>query len=207
MTFDLERHLGAARRQAVSGERDGVAVRSTVLSRDYDTTVEDLWDAVTNPARLARWFGAVTGDFALNGRYAVPGNASGTITACAPPHHLALTWEFGGGVSWVEVRLQPAGAGARLTVEHIAPLGDHMAKFGPGAAGVGWEFSAMELDRYLADPEGERLDENSFVKTPAGRAFIAGCSTGWAQAAIADGDAPADALAAAEATRAFYTGE
>lgn len=207
MTFDPERHLGAADRRAVTGERDGVPVRSTILSRDYDTTVEDLWDAVTNPARLARWFAVVTGDLRLNGRYAVTGNASGTITACTPPGHLALTWEFGGGLSWVEVRLQAVDGGARLTVEHIAPLDDHMAKYGPGAAGVGWEFSAMELDRYIADAGAERLDENSFVQTEAGRAFIAGSSAGWAQAAIADGADPEQARAAAEATRAFYTGE
>ena len=28
----------------------------------YDTDIEDLWDAITDPARLARWHGQVEGD-------------------------------------------------------------------------------------------------------------------------------------------------
>ena len=35
------------------------------------------------------------------------GNAGGEIKACDPPRHLALTWEFGGQTSWVDVQLTP----------------------------------------------------------------------------------------------------
>ena len=51
----------------------------------------------------------VSGDLRLGGRFQLQGNAGGGITRCAPPRHLAVTWEFGGQVSWVDVRLFEEG--------------------------------------------------------------------------------------------------
>jgi uncharacterized protein YndB with AHSA1/START domain len=56
-----------------------------VAIRSYDTTVADLWDAITTPERPARWFLPVEGDLKLGGRYQLKGNAGGTITHCQPP--------------------------------------------------------------------------------------------------------------------------
>ena len=43
--------------------------RGAVRMEDlYDTGIEDLWSAVTDPDRLARWVGQVTGDFRPGGR-------------------------------------------------------------------------------------------------------------------------------------------
>ena len=115
MKFDVETHLGAMERSVSALEREGQSARAVTLSRSFATTVDDLWDAVTNGERIARWFSPVSGDLQLGGRYQLEGNASGTITACEPPSHFALTWEFY-GVSWVEVRVADAGDGsARLT--------------------------------------------------------------------------------------------
>ena len=36
-----------------------------VAIRSYDTTVDDLWEAITTPERLARWFLPVEGDLKL----------------------------------------------------------------------------------------------------------------------------------------------
>ena len=66
------------------------------LTRLYDTSVDDLWDALTSKERIPRWFLPVEGDLKLGGRYQLKGNAGGTITACTPPNHFAATWEFGG---------------------------------------------------------------------------------------------------------------
>jgi hypothetical protein len=66
---------------------------------------------------------------------------AGEITRCEPARLLAVTWEFGGSVSWVTVRLadDPTG-GARLELEHIAQVGDELwDRFGAGAVGVGWD--------------------------------------------------------------------
>ena len=39
------------------------------LTQTFPTTPDDLWDACTNPDRLARWFEPLTGDLRRGGRY------------------------------------------------------------------------------------------------------------------------------------------
>ena len=56
MGFDFESHLGAVERSVSSLERDGLPAGAVTLSRSYATTVEDLWDALTNGERIPRWF-------------------------------------------------------------------------------------------------------------------------------------------------------
>ncbi len=208
MNFDVESHLGAVERSVSSLERDGRPARAVALGRSYDTTLEDLWDAVTNRARIPRWFLPISGELELGGRYQLEGNAGGVITACERPSHLALTWEFGGDVSWVEVHLSDDGAGrARLTLTHTAHLSEHWGEYGPGAAGVGWELGLLGLTIHLARPSEPKLDEAAFSASPEGRRFITGSSEAWGQASIVFGTDAEAALAAARRTTAFYTGE
>lgn len=93
MTFDISNYLGTVERSVASLERNGKPARAVILSRCYDTGVEDLWDAVTNPERLPRWFLPVEGNLQQGGRYQLKGNAGGTITLCQAPDTLDLTWE------------------------------------------------------------------------------------------------------------------
>jgi uncharacterized protein YndB with AHSA1/START domain len=208
MKFDFESYLGKVERKVVSLERDGQPARAVVLARNYDTHVEDLWDALTNPERLPRWFAPVTGEFKLGGRYQIQGNADGTVTDCEPPSYLALTWEFGGGVSWVDVRLAEAGPGvSRLTLTHTAPVSPHWEQFGAGAAGVGWELGLLGLALYLANPDAEKVDEAEFGASAEGKAFSRGSAGRWAEAEIAAGEKPETARMRAKNTGDFYTGE
>ncbi len=208
MSFDVEFHLGAVERSVSSLERAGRPARAVTLARGYDTTLEDLWDAVTNRARIPRWFLPTTGELELGGRYQLEGNAGGLITACERPAHLALTWEFGEDVSWVEVHLADDGAGrARLTLTHTAHVSDHWEEYGPGAVGVGWELGLVGLAIHLARPSEPKLDEAVFSASPGGKAFITGSSEGWGQASVLFGTDTEAALAAARRTTAFYTGE
>ena len=168
----------------------------------------DLWDAVTGADRIPRWFAPVSGDLEPGGRYQVEGNAGGSITECVPLSHFALTWEFAGDVSWVEVRLaEDEAGGARLTLSHTALLSEHWDIYGPGAVGVGWEMGFLGLALHIADPSAPKPDEMECATSCEGRAFIHGSSEGWAQAAIAAGTEPEVARAAAGRTAAFYTGE
>ena len=209
MDFDVESHLGAVKRFVSSLERDGQPARAVTLSRAYaPTTVEDLWDAVTNGERISRWFLPVGGDLEPGGRYQLEGNAGGVIVACERLSHFALTWEFGGDLSWVEVSLAVAEAGrARLTLTHTARLSEHWGEYGPGATGVGWELALLVLALHITQPTEPKPGEAAFTTSPEGKAFIAGSSEGWAQAAVAAGTEPDAARAAARRTTAFYTGE
>ena len=208
MDFDVEGNLGAMERSVSSLERDGQPARALTLSRGYDTTVDDLWDAVTSRERIPRWFMPVSGDLELGGRYQLEGNAGGAVTACEQRSRFALTWEFGGDVSWVDVRVSGDGAGrARLTLTHTARLSPHWDEYGPGATGVGWEMGLLGLAVHLADPTAPKPDEEAFAASRDGRAFIAGSSDGWGEAAVAAGEDPDAARAAAGRTKAAYTGE
>ncbi len=208
MNFNPKTHIDATSRTVSPHERDGRPAAHVTLSRTFDTTLDDLWGAVTNPDRIPRWATSVTGDLQLNGRYQIEANASGTITKCEPQSHIALTWEFAGDVSWVEFQFadDPLGC-ARLTLTHTSHLSPHWDTYGPGATGVGWELALAGLALYLADPNLEKPDEMEFVTSNQGKAFITGSSNAWAEAAIAAGADPETAQTAANSTTAFYTGE
>ena len=205
MELDVEGHLGAVERSVSSVERDGQSARAVTLACSYPTTVEDLWDAVTNGERISRWFLPVSRDLVLGGRYQLQGNAGGTVTACQPPSHLAVTWEFAGDVSWVAVRLSDDDGRARLALTHTALLSEHWGEYGPGAVGVGWELGLLGLASHVAQPSAAKLDEATYVASPDGHAFVAGSSDGWRRAAIANGTDPLAARAAANRTTTFYT--
>ena len=125
MNFDVDSHLGAVERSVSWLKRDGQPASGVTLARSFATTVEDLWDAVTNGERIPRWFAPVSGDLRLGGRYQIEGNAGGEITACEQNSHFALDWEFGGWMSWVEVSVsdEGSGQGAAQPHAHRAPLG------------------------------------------------------------------------------------
>src|SRR6202022_4953001 len=105
MSSDIAGIVGAVTRKVVGREHHGRPAHAVLASRSYDTTIEDVWDAMTNAERIPRWFLPVTGDFRPGGRYQFEGNAGGEITRCEPPRLLAVTWGMGGSVSWLTVSL------------------------------------------------------------------------------------------------------
>jgi uncharacterized protein YndB with AHSA1/START domain len=208
MQIDVPAFLGAVTRSVEERERDGKPVRVVIASRRYDTGIDDLWEALTSPERLPRWFMPVSGELKLGGRYQIQGNAGGTVAECAPPRRLALTWEFGAQVSWVTVDLVAEGDGAtRLTLEHMAPIDPHWETYGSGAVGVGWDLSLMGLARHVASGQPRNQPEvEAWLASDEGKTYIRGCAAGWAEAEAAGGEDPAKAQARAQATAKFYTG-
>jgi uncharacterized protein YndB with AHSA1/START domain len=206
--LDIERHLGTTSRRVGHDERDGERVHVVTISRAYDTDVEDLWDAVTNPERIARWFLPVSGDLRLGGHYQLEGNAGGTITRCEPPERLGLTWVFGENESWVELEVRAVDGGAELELQHVAPVDpDFWAQFGPGAVGCGWDQALLGLGEHLSGaPAVEFEDAQAWALSDQGVEFVHRTSEAWGEASIASGTEPAQARAAAERTTAFYTG-
>lgn len=204
--------LGAEFRRFENREHLGKPARVVVAVRTYDTDCPDLWDALTSRERIPRWFLPVEGDLKLGGHYQLKGNAGGTITRCDPPHALDLTWEFGGGMSWVTVRLDPEGKQrTRLTLEHIVHASDadeHWKRFGPGAVGVGWDLALIGLGKHL-ESGGVAVDHeaaHAWMMSDAGKGFMRGSAKAWADAHIAGGETPETARRMAEQTAAFYTG-
>ncbi len=210
-TFDVAGQLDAIERSVEigtgeSGNGPWVVQR---ISRVYPTSVEDLWDAVTNQERLPRWFAPVEGDLRLGGHYQIQGNAGGTIERCEPPHLFEATWEFGGGTSWVLVTIAAEGAGqARLALEHRGEVPDEFwTKYGPGATGVGWDASFAGLSAYLELGRQIPLEEGEmWFLSDDGKAFSAGSSTRWADVSIAAGTPEEAARAGEIATAKFYQG-
>jgi uncharacterized protein YndB with AHSA1/START domain len=192
------------KRQVVELERDGRAARAVVIERTYDTTAADLWEAITDGERIPRWFLPVEGDLRLGGHYQLKGNASGTVTACEPPSALGLTWEFGGAVSWVDVRVEKDGGGARLRLEHVALVddGEHWEQYGPGAVGIGWDLGLWGLAEHLRTGDDVAAEGGP----RPGPEDMAASSEGWCAADIAAGTPEADARARADRTLAAYTG-
>ncbi len=209
MTFDLAAHMDAMTRVVKQLERDGKPAQAVIASRVYDTDAADLWDCLTRAERLKRWFAPVSGELRLGGKYQVEGNAGGTITECVPGKRIAMTWEFMGGMSWVTVTLAPAGTGTRLELEHVAFVDPHWEKYGSGAVGVGWDLSFMGLARHLAAPEADVPAEaaEGWFATDEARGFIRTTGEAWGRAEIEAGGDPDAALARAERTRRFFSGE
>lgn len=208
MRNDSGREFGATDRSVTTQERDGHPARAVRLSRLYDTTVEDLWDAITDPGRLVRWFLPVSGDLRVGGRYQLEGNAGGEITRCDRPSRLALTWEMEDQVSWVDVRLEPEGQATRLILEHTAPTPDpRWEEFGPGAVGVGWDLCLPGLGRHLTGSGPGPQADPAWVASDEGREFVTASSAAWCRASIAAGTSRTAAEAAGRRVTAFYTGD
>src|SRR5690349_12257290 len=114
LNFDITRLIGLVARETTRREHEGRPARVLVATRTYDTSQEDLWDALTNGERIPRWFLPISGDLRLGGHYQLEGNAGGEIKGCEPPRHLALTWGMHGDTSWVNVHLSENPDGGTL---------------------------------------------------------------------------------------------
>ncbi|RBQ13890.1 polyketide cyclase [Spongiactinospora rosea] len=206
--IDVTHQINAVRRSLGTRVLEAGEARVQSISQTYDTTVEDLWDACTNAERIPRWFMPVSGELRLHGRYQLEGNAGGVIERCDPPKGFAATWEFGGQVSWIEVRMSPAPeGGARLELDHIAHVSDDLwAQYGPGATGVGWDLGLLGLAMHISSGASVPPEMSTeWTKTAEYRRFAELSSERWREASVAAGTDPEAASAAAERTTGFYT--
>lgn len=207
--MDVEQQINEVERRISDRVLEAGTARVTTVSQTYRATVEEVWDACTNPERIPRWFLPISGDLRLNGRYQLEGNAGGTITQCDPPRSFAATWEYGGEVSWIEVRVVPESpARTRLVLEHVAHVSDELWEtFGPGAVGIGWDSALLGLAGHLGRMDGpEPGQAEEWLASAEGRRFLALSSERWREANVAAGTDEAVARAAADRVLAAYTG-
>jgi uncharacterized protein YndB with AHSA1/START domain len=131
-----------------SNARGGTRILGSLRSADgkgvvrmedrYDTDIDDLWSALTEPARLARWLGEVEGDLRLGGEFRFHFYASGSegtarVDACEPPRRLLLTMALGQPEQDVIEATLTADGGQTILVweERGMPL-DLLAAYGAG---------------------------------------------------------------------------
>jgi uncharacterized protein YndB with AHSA1/START domain len=154
-----------------SNARPGTRILGSLRSADgkgivrvedrYDTDIDDLWSALTDPGRLARWYGQVEGDLRPGGRFrlyveSADLEASGRIQACEPPRRLVVTsretdesYLRGKGVppfdQALEATLTADGGQTILVIELRGMPLDKIAFYG-----AGWQIHAENLAAYLA---------------------------------------------------------
>ena len=142
----------------------------------FDTEIGDLWAALTDPRRLARWYGEVDGDLRVGGEYrarlfASGWEGTGRVEACEPPHRLLVSTAETGEArnATIEVTLaadgdqtllvleergmpldQIAGYGAGIQV-HVEDLGAHLAGQGRVDAGTRWKELLPAYEELAAD--------------------------------------------------------
>jgi uncharacterized protein YndB with AHSA1/START domain len=134
------------------------------LEDRYDTGIDDLWSALTDPGRLARWYGEVEGDLRPGGEFRVYIEAAdiestGRVEACEPPRRLLVTtretdesYRKGQGVppfdQSLDATLTADGDQTILVIEVQGMPVDKIAFYG-----AGWQIHAENLAAYLAGLE------------------------------------------------------
>jgi uncharacterized protein YndB with AHSA1/START domain len=131
-----------------SNDREGTRILGSLRSADgagvvriqdrFDTDIDDLWSAITDPLRLARWIGEVEGDLRLGGEFrfrfvATGSEGTGRVDACQPPRRLLLTMALGKPEEDVlEVTLAADGGQIILVWEERGMPLDMLAAYGAG---------------------------------------------------------------------------
>ena len=207
--IDVTHQINAVRRVVGSRVLEAGEARVVTIGQSYPTDADDLWDACTNIERIPRWFLPISGELRVGGHYRLEGNANGTILSCDPPRGYTATWEYGGNVSWIDVRIGSEGPErARFELDHIAHVGDHWEQFGPGAVGIGWDLALVGLAIHLTT--GNAVDPafaQQWTSTDDGRKFMQLAGLQWYRADVAGGADADSARAAADRCAAAYRAE
>jgi len=127
----------------------------------FGTDIDDLWSALTDPRRLARWLGDFEGDLRLGGEFRARFFASGwegtgRVDACEPPQRLLVTTRHRDQTEEhaIEATLTADGDQTILVLEERGMPLDQLAAYGAGI-----QVHVEDLAAYLAG--GERCDADA----------------------------------------------
>ena len=148
-----DRILGSLRSEKGSG-----VVR---IEDRYTTDIDDLWSALTDPTRLARWYGQVQGNLRPGGEFRLyietdDWDGTGRVEVCEPPRRLRVrtreteeSWRKGRGAEpfdeVIEATLTADGDQTLVVIEVQGLPLDKIAFYG-----VGWQIHAENLAALLA---------------------------------------------------------
>ncbi|MET9022986.1 SRPBCC family protein [Actinopolymorpha sp. NPDC004070] len=171
-----DRHACRPRPGGPEGDGEGAGVRLE-FRRTYPDPIEEVWAAVTESDRSARWIGTWTGrrgvgstvEFTMTGEDGA-GPEPVQILECEPPRRLVVDWSVPGQPRWrVEVTLSPEGIDENtggtgentgentgtslLFVHRLASAGDVTD------VAAGWHYYLDRLAAALADRPGPECDD------------------------------------------------
>ncbi len=121
----------------------------------FDADIDDLWSALTDPRRLARWLGEFEGDLRLGGEFRARFFASGwegtgRVEACEPPQRLRVRTKHVRAPYdlVIEATLTAGGDQTILIVEERGMPLDQLAGYGAGD-----QIHVEDLADYIAGRE------------------------------------------------------
>ena len=133
------------------GSADGKGI--VRMEDRFDSDIDDVWSALTDPSRLARWYGEVEGDLRLGGEYRAllfssGWEGTGRVEVCEPPQRLL-------------VRIKDADEPGEQDIEAILTVdGDQTI--------VVWEERGMPLDLLSAYGAGVQIHVEDLADHLAG---------------------------------------
>jgi uncharacterized protein YndB with AHSA1/START domain len=145
------------RRGSVTPQADGRQLLE--FRRSWPDPIDDVWSALTEPARVARWIGRYEGDRAPGGRGLFfmthegvddPAGSPATIVECAPPRRLVLdTTGPGEETMQLEVDLAEENGRTVLRFRQFFAAGVEVADWAGG-----WHWYLDKLDAEVSGRPG-----------------------------------------------------
>ena len=140
------------RREVVASMREAEGAGVVRTESRFDTSAEDLWDALTTPERLARWIGEVSGDLRVGGSFTATFTShwegTGVVEVCEPHRRLRTRMDGEEGETVMEAVLEEQGEGVLLVIEERGlPLTNL------SAYGAGWQVHVEDLGHHLDGTE------------------------------------------------------
>ena len=194
MIIDIAEQIGAISRKVEQQQTERGELVTVTLQRSYPAEATDVWQAITDPDRVRRWFTPLTGELREGGSFQLQNHAGGDILACQPPRHLVVT--FGGESSIVDVVLSGSGDETLLELTHSVPVELAGGVAGALYVGPGWDGALLSIALHLA---GEFTgDPAAAANSPEVQDFNVSSIKEWVSAMEAAGTADAEAISSAQ---------
>ena len=137
----------------------------------YDTDIDDLWSALTDAERLARWIAEVEGDLRLGGEFRATFTSGweggGRVDVCEPPRRLLVTMAPGQeDETVISAELVADGDQTSLVLEERGLPLDVLP-----VHGAGWQAHIEDLAAHLAGRERTDWHTRWTELTPSYRAL------------------------------------
>jgi uncharacterized protein YndB with AHSA1/START domain len=144
----------------------------------FNTDIDDVWSALTDPSRLARWYGEVEGDLQLGGEFrarlfASGWEGTGRVEECEPPQRLLVLTRQANkpDEQVIEATLTADGDETILVWEERGMPLDLVAAYGAGV-----QVHVEDLAAYLAGRDRCDADARFEELSPAYQALAANVS-------------------------------